>query len=267
MFHLWPPSEENAKSGLPADEFEKWLGSQSQCTFGCRTCVQFRKSKPKYASFGLVPSLQHMLSYTVSSLMFSPSQGISALFFFLKVKSLWCEIEGASKRRSTFKNAEGVHPQSLENTDRARTRTHSTPRQGPSCLFWNAAEILQTEPAPEAKCISKKAQLSGTHNQVKMWAWERCRWFGVCSVIPSCPWASVWIWNMLQDLNRWKQVSEKGNLWCFKDSKLGIIHSFVNGIHQSIFIKGQHDASPVAGTTGDVKMNSTWVLLSRSLCV
>lgn len=39
-----------------------------------------------------------------------------------------------------------------------------------ACLvfFWNAVDTVQTEPAPKAKCISKKAQLSGTHNQVKM---------------------------------------------------------------------------------------------------
>lgn len=138
-----------------------------------------------------------MPSYTFSLLIFSPSQDIWTIFFFLflfllKVKSL---IEWGPKIRSVFINAKWVHSHSLKNINRSQTCTYSTLHQGPSCLFWNATEVLQTERAPEAKCIYKNAQLSGTHNQVKMWSWDLCWWFGICSVIsPSCPQTSVRIW-------------------------------------------------------------------------
>lgn len=115
----------------------------------------------------------------------------------LKVKLLWSDIEGGLKIRSIFTNAKWVHCKSPKNINRSQAHTYSTLHQGPSCLFWNAIEVLQTELAPKAKCISKKAQLSGTHNQVKMWAWELNWWSGVCSVIsPSCPQTSVRIWNV-----------------------------------------------------------------------
>lgn len=129
----------------------------------------------------------HPLIYIFSSQSIWPS--------VLKLKPLWSEIAWGFETRNVFTNAEWVCPKS-QNINRSWTCVYSTSCRSLSYLFWNAVEVLQAELSPAAKCIAKKAQMSGAHNQVKMWSWELAWWLGICSLIsPSCLQTSVRFWH------------------------------------------------------------------------